>query len=70
MQELQWMWILYVCFGLFFSFLILLGGIVPLFFDRTAEDWTGNRTERGNDTQQRATEWIEPLAAATRTKPL
>ncbi len=38
--------------------------------DRTAEEWTGNRGERGNDMQQRAAGGIKPMAAAGRTKPL
>ncbi len=36
---------------------VFWGAFVPLSFDWTAEEWTGNRGERGNDTQQRATRW-------------
>ncbi len=30
---------------------------MPLFSDRTADEWTGNGRERGDDSQQRATRW-------------
>ncbi len=39
---------------------------MSLFSNRTHEEWTGNRGERGNDKQQRATGGIEPMAAAAR----
>ncbi len=43
---------------------------VPLFFDRTAKEWTGNGRGRRNDTQQRAAGGIKPAVAAARTQPL
>ncbi len=36
---------------------IFFGAFVPLFSDRVAEAWTGDRGERGNGTQQGATRW-------------
>ncbi len=49
-----------------------MGGAFSAFYslDRTAEEWTGNRRERGNDLQQRATGGIEPVVAVARTQPL
>ncbi len=55
---------MFLSFFLFF-FLRYFWGFLCLYCqDRTAEEWTGNRGERGNDMQQRATGGIEPGSAA------
>ncbi len=47
---------------IFFFFLKIFWGAFCAFIqDRTAEEWTGSRAERGNDMQQRATGGIEPF---------
>ncbi len=61
-------WGLPVCL---FVFSDIFWAFVPLFSDRTAEEWTGNRGERGGMTRSKGPQCgIERMAAAARTKPL
>ncbi len=65
-----WVFSKYSC--LFFYFLkIIFWNFVPLFSDRAAEEWTGNKGEREGLSRNKEPQCgIKPAAAPPRTQPL